>query len=184
VRPPELLVVRVRRRGQPARCHREHQDQAPHRSIEDMASHYLEALQTVQSEPPYLLGGWSLGGLIAFEMAQQLRKAGDEVGLLALIDPTTVRNAGQQLISELGNGRSNRSLSERFESRILRHLRHLQKLPSGTRLPYFRERFGIMLSLLKTPRFCIGGELHGSQDRKGDDGSGGKTSSRNRKSAA
>ena len=66
--------------------------QAPHRSIEEMASHYLEALQTVQPEPPYLLGGWSLGGLIAFEMAQQLRRSGREVALLALIDtPASTR---------------------------------------------------------------------------------------------
>jgi thioesterase domain-containing protein len=68
--------------------------QAPHRSIEEMASHYLEALQTVQPEPPYLLGGWSLGGLIAFEMAQQLRQSGREVALVALIDtpaPTHTR---------------------------------------------------------------------------------------------
>ncbi|HEX9922775.1 MAG TPA: non-ribosomal peptide synthetase, partial [Anaerolineae bacterium] len=68
--------------------------QAPHRSIEEMAAHYLEALQTVQPEPPYLLGGWSSGGLIAFEMAQQLRRSGREVALVALIDTPASTHTG------------------------------------------------------------------------------------------
>nr|WP_081431391.1 non-ribosomal peptide synthetase [Moorena bouillonii] len=54
--------------------------------IEDMASCYIEGLQTIQPVGPYYLGGWSLGGIIAWEMAQQLSAAGEEVALLALID--------------------------------------------------------------------------------------------------
>ena len=82
-------------------------------------------------------------------MAQQLRKAGDEVSLLALIDPTTVRNAGQQLTSEVGNSKPQRqSSSERFGPRLVRHLRHLQQLPMESRTAYSRGRFGMMLTLL------------------------------------
>ena len=58
----------------------------PHTRIEDMAACYLEALRTVQHEGPYLLGGWSMGGVIAFEMAQQLHAQGQRVALLALLD--------------------------------------------------------------------------------------------------
>jgi amino acid adenylation domain-containing protein len=54
--------------------------------ISEMAALYLEAIFRVQAEGPYLLGGWSMGGLVAFEMAQQLQDAGHEVGLLALVD--------------------------------------------------------------------------------------------------
>ena len=54
--------------------------------IEDMAAHYITALRTIQLQGPYLLGGWSLGGVIAFEMAQQLHQQGQEVALLALLD--------------------------------------------------------------------------------------------------
>jgi amino acid adenylation domain-containing protein len=54
--------------------------------IEDMAAHYIEALRQVQPKGPYFLGGWSFGGLIAFEMAQQLEKSGEEVALLAVLD--------------------------------------------------------------------------------------------------
>lgn len=61
-------------------------EQEPLIRIEDMASCYIGALQGVQSQGPYYLGGWSLGGVIAFEMAQQLRSSGHEVALLALID--------------------------------------------------------------------------------------------------
>lgn len=56
--------------------------------IEDIAAHYIEELQRVQAEGPYFLGGHSVGGVIAFEMAQQLRQQGAEVALLALFDVT------------------------------------------------------------------------------------------------
>jgi amino acid adenylation domain-containing protein len=58
----------------------------PHTRIEDMASDYIKALRTVQPNGPYLLGGWSMGGLIAFEMAQQLHAQAEGVDLLALLD--------------------------------------------------------------------------------------------------
>jgi len=58
----------------------------PHTRIEDMAAHYIQALQTVQPDGPYLLGGWSMGGVVAFEMAQQLLDQGQRVALLALLD--------------------------------------------------------------------------------------------------
>jgi thioesterase domain-containing protein len=51
-----------------------------------MAAHYLEAIRTVQPEGPYYLGGYCLGAVIAFEMACQLEAAGQEVGLLALLE--------------------------------------------------------------------------------------------------
>ncbi|MCP4659753.1 MAG: non-ribosomal peptide synthetase, partial [bacterium] len=39
--------------------------------IGEMAEHYVEAIREVQPEGPYRLGGWSMGGLVAFEMARQ-----------------------------------------------------------------------------------------------------------------
>ncbi|MBD2041488.1 non-ribosomal peptide synthetase [Microcoleus sp. FACHB-672] len=61
-------------------------EQSPLTRIEEMAAYYIKALRAVQPNGPYFLGGWSFGGLVAFEMAQQLQKAGEEVGLLALLD--------------------------------------------------------------------------------------------------
>jgi amino acid adenylation domain-containing protein len=57
-----------------------------HSNIEEMAAHYLTAVRTVQPAGPYFLGGWSFGGLVAFEMARQLRAQDQEVALLALLD--------------------------------------------------------------------------------------------------
>ncbi|HEX5888650.1 MAG TPA: alpha/beta fold hydrolase, partial [Pyrinomonadaceae bacterium] len=57
-----------------------------HTRIEDMVSYYIEHLRAVQPAGPYHLGGWSLGGVVAFEMARQLKADGADVSLLALID--------------------------------------------------------------------------------------------------
>jgi thioesterase domain-containing protein/acyl carrier protein len=61
-------------------------EQQPHTRVEAMARHYLDLIQTVQAEGPYLLGGWSMGGVVAFEIAQQLRAQGQTVAWLVLID--------------------------------------------------------------------------------------------------
>lgn len=58
----------------------------PYRTIEELAARYLEEIRPVQPQGAYLLGGLSLGGKIAFEMAQQLVRAGEEVALVAMID--------------------------------------------------------------------------------------------------
>ena len=58
----------------------------PDRTIEEMARHYVEALRAVQPRGPYFIGGFSFGCLVAFEMAQQLHRAGQELGLVALVD--------------------------------------------------------------------------------------------------
>ncbi|MEG5092537.1 amino acid adenylation domain-containing protein [Microcoleus sp. B13-B4] len=58
----------------------------PLTQVEDMAAYYIQAIQTVQSQGPYLLGGHSFGGLVVFEIAQQLQKQGHEVALVAIID--------------------------------------------------------------------------------------------------
>jgi thioesterase domain-containing protein len=55
-------------------------------SIEDMAARYLEALRSVQARGPYNLAGWSLGGVVAFEMARQLADEGEQAGRIFLID--------------------------------------------------------------------------------------------------
>ncbi|HEV7551579.1 MAG TPA: amino acid adenylation domain-containing protein, partial [Candidatus Angelobacter sp.] len=60
----------------------------PDISIEQMAALYNREIRSVQPVGPYLLGGWSMGGLVAWEMAQQLAKEGEAIGLLALIDTT------------------------------------------------------------------------------------------------
>ncbi|MCL4179100.1 MAG: AMP-binding protein [Verrucomicrobia bacterium] len=69
----------------------------PLRSIPAMARRYLEELRSVDSTGPHLLAGTCMGGLIAFEMAQQLTRAGRPVGLVALIDSDYPARAGRRL---------------------------------------------------------------------------------------
>ena len=61
-------------------------------TIERMAQDHLRALQRTQPQGPYLLGGYSTGGFVAYEMACLLRTQGHQVELLVLVD-VVARNA-------------------------------------------------------------------------------------------
>lgn len=54
--------------------------------LEELASHYIRELQQVQPQGPYYLVGFSFGGVIAYEMARQLRIDGHQVNLVGLLD--------------------------------------------------------------------------------------------------
>jgi amino acid adenylation domain-containing protein len=117
--------------------------QPPHRRIEDMAVHYVRAIRQLQPEGPYLLGGLSFGGTVAFEMARQLHAAGQRVPLVVLMDtdnfpppppgdpPTVARSLG------------------RFFGRLRVHLAELTRLAPGARLPYFREKMTTAFTWLR-----------------------------------
>src|SRR5690606_8100551 len=61
-------------------------DDKPHEDFTEAARDYIEELRQVQPGGPYLLGGFSGGGLIAYEMARQLHAAGEEVAMLVMLD--------------------------------------------------------------------------------------------------
>lgn len=67
-------------------------------TFEAMAAAYIASLRAVQPEGPYQLVGFCGGGLIAFEMAQQLQAQGQKVDLLVMIEP----RAGPDLLRMLG----------------------------------------------------------------------------------
>ncbi|NEO35901.1 MAG: amino acid adenylation domain-containing protein [Moorea sp. SIOASIH] len=72
--------------------------QQPLTSVEEMASHYIQAIQQIQPQGSYHLIGWSFGGVIAYEMAQQLQTKNTSVALLTLIDsyvPTLIRKPSE-----------------------------------------------------------------------------------------
>ncbi|OJH38589.1 non-ribosomal peptide synthetase [Cystobacter ferrugineus] len=58
----------------------------PREHLEEMAAAYVAEVRAVQPRGPYLLGGWSMGGIVALEMAQQLTRAGEEVARVVLLD--------------------------------------------------------------------------------------------------
>jgi acyl carrier protein len=83
----------------------------PLRTVDSLAAYFVREMRAVQPRGPYFLGGSSYGGIVVFEMAQQLVRAGEEVGLLALFDtrapgyPRLRRNAPARfhLFRRLGN---------------------------------------------------------------------------------
>jgi acyl transferase domain-containing protein/thioesterase domain-containing protein len=69
--------------------------QRPLSTVEAMAASYLQAIRKVQPTGPYLLGGYSAGGVIAFEMTRRLLDLGERVGLLVLFDTVSPGLANQ-----------------------------------------------------------------------------------------
>ena len=59
-------------------------------TIEGMAQHYIDAIRSVQAHGPFMIGGFCFGGIVALEVAQRLKAAGEEVGVLALIEPSRI----------------------------------------------------------------------------------------------
>lgn len=94
-------------------------------TVEDMARRYVAEMCAVQPDGPYHLAGYSMGGWIALEMAQQLRAAGRRVELLGLID--THAEGGPRHAS--------------VGLWIRRHLKRLATLNSADLLSYIARRF-------------------------------------------
>lgn len=82
--------------------------------VRRLASTYVEEIRTIQPTGPYCLGGFSFGGLLVFEMAQQLRMQGQQVALLALFDsygPGYLHSGSRVMLHELRGLRRGERLS-------------------------------------------------------------------------
>lgn len=76
---------------------------SPLTKLEDMADSYIEAIQTIQSEGPYLLGGWSMGGIVALEMAIQLQRKEQQIAQLIVIDSALPNYIDQRYQSQFND---------------------------------------------------------------------------------
>ncbi|MES4904122.1 MULTISPECIES: beta-ketoacyl synthase N-terminal-like domain-containing protein [unclassified Streptomyces] len=65
--------------------------------VEDLAAHHVRVLRAVRPHGPYAVGGWSVGGLVAHEMAAQLERAGERVELLLFLDGFAPDSGGRPL---------------------------------------------------------------------------------------
>jgi thioesterase domain-containing protein len=97
-------------------------------TIEGLATIYVEAMRQVQRTGPYHLGGWSFGGLVAFEMAQQLRRAGESVALLVVLD-----TPAPGLQRYLGVRQSLRVIAQTILGGAWEYLRDYEYLAAGSR---------------------------------------------------
>jgi thioesterase domain-containing protein len=112
--------------------------------VEDLASAYIKELRIVQPAGPYFLGGHSFGGLVAFDMAQQLPRQGEQIPLLVLIDSihpsTEIRSPGTKS-SAAG------SVWSWISSRIVLHLRKLIALRPREKARYALYLMKVALNL-------------------------------------
>jgi thioesterase domain-containing protein/acyl carrier protein len=106
--------------------------------IRALAAHYLAEIRTVQPDGPYRLAGICSGGVIAFEMAQQLQAAKQSVDFLALIEPSPPPVAGPKAYL---------SFIATLTGRALRRARHhLDNFSQGSRVEQ-REYLGLKRKL-------------------------------------
>jgi thioesterase domain-containing protein len=102
-----------------------------HATIESMAAYYLQEIRAVQPKGPYHVGGFSMGGLVAYEMAHQLLAAGEDVGLVVLFD-TYATNP--------------KSVNESLKDLLLHPTwTHIKRLPSELRKKIRRTMIGARL---------------------------------------
>jgi amino acid adenylation domain-containing protein len=101
--------------------------------IEALAAYYLDEIRAVQPGGPYLLGGVCSGGVLAFEMAQQLQAQGQQVALLALVEPSSPHVPGLRAYFNLA------AVSfRRFVRRFSLHSRNVSQLGSAEQRAYLR----------------------------------------------
>ena len=81
--------------------------------IRNIAANYIRILKAYQPEGPYILGGWCYGGVVAHEMACQLRESGEEVRHLFMLDSHAL---GNQRLRELSKGMLSELNAEYFET--------------------------------------------------------------------
>ncbi len=112
-------------------------------TLKAMASSHVELIRSVQSEGPYLLGGFCGGGLVAYEVARQLSVQGQQVDLLVLMDPTpvgylrwlcSVVNRFGNLVRLGQNQQIDGFLWLRYLYRYLQHLYRYLRFPHYRRL--------------------------------------------------
>jgi thioesterase domain-containing protein/acyl carrier protein len=120
----------------------------PHHRIESMAACYVKQIQQVQPQGPYCLGGHSFGGWVAFEMAQQLQRQGQQISRLVIFDtflPTThALNIGHSMTADWNDAQWLVILAEVLEKLIGKSLsislEIIQPLQPDEQLQYLLER--------------------------------------------
>ena len=103
-----------------------------HASVEEMASHYVTEIRSFQPEGPYYLAGYSMGGLIAFEMAQQLWRQGQRVAFLGLLDTVPLSVPWTVYVI---------SVAPHFWQRCKFHVKQLWTVPAGE-YPGYMQAYG------------------------------------------
>ena len=116
-----------------------------HERVEDMAAHYIKEIRAVQPAGPYFLAGACFGGLVAFEMAQQLRTQGQEAALVALFD---TNGPGYPRLRPVTRALRLKKLYGLIR-RVEHHFTSLFRLPSQSRLGYLQSKASKAVRLMR-----------------------------------
>ena len=119
-------------------------------SVADMARVYVDAVQRVQPRGPYFLGGYCMGGTVAYEMAQQLSAKGEQVGLVALFDTAD----WSQVAMYSKSARAGYQVQ-----RLWFHLRNFMLLGASDKAKFFREKWKVLESRTTIWKGAIAGML-------------------------
>jgi len=106
-------------------------------TIEAMAELYVKEIRRVQAHGPYYLGGYCMGGTVAYEMAQLLKAQGEEVALLALFDTMNWSS-----IPADNTWRKLWQISQRLEY----HVKNFLLLDAGEKKKFFAEKVKVLRS--------------------------------------
>jgi amino acid adenylation domain-containing protein len=124
----------------------------PYTQMEDIAAHHIKALQTVQPQGPYLIGGYSFGGKVAFEMAHQLLQQGHEVSLLVVIDIHVTVPETEKEVAQWNDAKTMTAFATVYGSALRKNLgissEVLHSLESHEQLNYCLERLTAMGQVL------------------------------------
>jgi len=116
--------------------------------VEALAAHYIEDIRKAQPEGPYFLGGVCSGGVVAFEMAQQLLRQDQPVALLALVEPASLPLPGARSYFDLAT-----EIWLRFTQHRGDHMRSVSNLGSSERIMYIRLRMKLVANLWALKRY-------------------------------
>jgi thioesterase domain-containing protein len=108
---------------------------ARYQTVEASASHCVSEMRTIQPTGPYYIGGFCLGGLIAVEIAQQLRYAGENIALLVALEPDAFKNCPRSITSAALKPRAS-ATAGRFRDVYVRYAEELAKVEKGQRISY------------------------------------------------
>jgi len=119
----------------------DHIQQLTRRTVEEVVGDFIGAIRAHQPDGPYFLGGYSFGGVFAFEMARRLRAAGQDVPLLALFDtmcPGAIVPSRRTITTRI---RVRASLQARLaHGRVTYYSAVVRALPPGEKLPFIVTR--------------------------------------------
>jgi thioesterase domain-containing protein len=121
------------------------------KNVEELAARYISEIRAVQPKGPYTLGGACFGGVIAFEMARQLRAHGEEIaGPVLLFDAFILDSQGGSALDTMGSGYA-----------VNRAMQHFEKAAGLGRAQQAAYLFGKVVRNIPTGFALLGGVFRG-----------------------